>query len=159
MGNNLTSFLSGLFGGVKGREDKDTLSLHREAAINSHSSPFSNDEKATDFMYALAKEACELRHGEPVSELGEALYSAVADLLFEDGFFIRIPDENWIANLTLEEGVNIRKIFQRNKRFVAQHQYLLPPWRKKVLGMYSIILDSFPLSAFEERRFSGPELR
>ena len=129
---------------MKGREDRDTLRLYEEARGSQAASPFFDEIKAQSFIYNLVVEACELRHSSPTSELVKAVYGLIYDMLFEEGYRLRLPEEDSLRHFTIEQGVAFREHIARNGYFIANHKWLLPEWRQNVLLMVAGILDYFP---------------
>lgn len=146
MSNNFTNWL---FGDSRSREQRDTLALYREAEQHQSHSPLYNADATARYIYDLVNEICEAEHSLPNSALGNTLFDAIADLLYADGFRIDLPKERELSSLNLEEQVALRDLLVRNRRFLRDHERLLPPWRRKVIVLFSGLLNYFPLSAFE----------
>lgn len=146
----MSNWKNWLSGGAVSREREDTLTLYREVKRNLSDSPFYDDDTSGSFIFNLVIEICEVRNSLPTIPLGESLYEAIGDLLFADGFLIKLPEERVLERLVLEEGVAFRELLIRNRRFLADHERLLPIWRRKVLILFSGLLGSFPLSAFKD---------
>ena len=139
-----------MFGGTKHREDRDTLRRYEEAEANQRASPLFDDEKASSFTYNLVQEACELRHPSPTTEFFTTVYAVVYDMLFEEGYRLRLPERASISHFTIEQAVAFREHIARNTYFIANHKWLLPEWRENAVLMLAGILDYFPLSAFPD---------
>lgn len=135
-------------GGALSRERGDTLALYREVKRNLPNSPFYNTYH--DFLIDLILDISEQRESLPTIAFGAALYETIRDLLFVEGFLIELPDEDVLKNITAEEGIAFRELLLRNRRFLVDHERLLPIWRRKILILFSGLIESFPLSAFKD---------
>ncbi len=147
----MSNWKNWLVGGTESREREDTLALYREAEENLPRSPFYDSDASATYIYDLVIEICEERHSSPTTALGEALFEAIGDLLFADGFRIELPEVSALESINLETQVAFRELLVRNRRFLADHKRLLPIWRRKVIILFSGLLGHFPLSAFKDR--------
>ncbi len=137
-------------GSARNRELEDTRALFEEAKAALADSPFAIDEAVNEFIIDLIFEACERRGITPSTPLGEALFSAIRDLLYLDGIAVRVLREPNLAAVTLEEGVELRALLNRTVRFQADMERLLPIWREKLVWVFSGMLEYFPMSAFTD---------
>lgn len=150
--SNLRNWLSG---GTVSRERDDTLRLHRELTQLCHGQNFHDRIVFGPFLVDLVYDICEKLHTSPSMALGEALYDALVQLLYDDGFLINLPEESALANLSIEEGIAIREAFRRSIRVHTSHERLLAEWRTKLTNLFTGILQSFPVSAFIDPEIGG----
>ncbi|OIR03580.1 AAA-like domain protein [mine drainage metagenome] len=144
----MSNWRNWLSGGTEGREREDTLVLYRELQLLRERAFLADDEARWTFLVDLIIEICRKLDMSPSDRLGSALYDALLQLLYDDGFLINLPDEAALANCTLEEGVSLREMFRRSIRVHKDGERLLAEWRTKLSYLFPGILRSFPTSAF-----------
>jgi hypothetical protein len=137
-------------GPARNRELEDTLDLYARATRARADSPLGNDEEIGSFLIDLIFEICERRGVTPSVPLGEALWSAIRQLLYLEGFIVELPEKSSLEHLTIEEGVELRTMLNQHLRFLADHERLLPIWWEKLVWLFSGTLEYFPLSAFTD---------
>lgn len=137
-----------LSGGTANRERRDTLALYNEVAELQSSSPLSNDHARGQFLVEMVFTICGKLDVSPSENLGSALYDALLELLYEDGFLISLPDVQVIDQCTMEEGISLREAFRRSIRVHKDHERLLIEWIRKLTNLFTGILRAFPTSAF-----------
>jgi len=149
--SNLWNGVLGLFGGTgRERELQDTVNLCTQVSQAHSNSPFADEKRLGNFLIDLIHEICERRGVTPSIALGEMLYRTIKSLLYFDGLLVELPEKSVLAKLTLEEGVLVRAILNRQLRFLADQDRLLTIWRDKLVYAFSGMLEYFPLSAFTD---------
>jgi len=151
----MSNWKNWLSGGTENREREDTLRLCREMRPLCEGTAFHGSNVFGPFLIDLIHAICAKVDMSPSIELGGALYDALVQLLYDDGFLINLPEESALANLSIEEGVAIREIFRRSIRVHKDHERLLAEWREKLSWLFSGILRSFPASAFIDPEDDG----
>ncbi|HUW38484.1 MAG TPA: type IV secretion system DNA-binding domain-containing protein [Rhodocyclaceae bacterium] len=144
----MSNWRNWLSGGTEGREREDTLVLYRELQPLRERAFLADEEARGTFLVDFIIEICCKLDMSPSDRLGSALYDALLQLLYDDGFLINLPDEAALANCTLEEGVLLREMFRRSIRVHKDSERLLAEWRRKLSYLFPGILRSFPASAF-----------
>ncbi len=144
----MSNWKNWLLGGTEGRERDETLGLLRELQSLCNDVDFHDDKIYGPFLVDFINDICAKLGTTPSTQLGEALYEALRQLLYDDGFLINLPEESALDNLSIEEGVAIREIFRRSIRAHKSHERLLTEWREKLSWLFPGILRSFPVSAF-----------
>ena len=151
MSSNSSNWFQDLFlGSVRDRELRETTELYTRVKNARDASPLVNDDQIGDFMLDLIHDICEKRGVTPSEPLGEALWSAIRQLLYLEGFIVELPERSSLEHLTVEEGSQFRTTLNRQLRFLADQKRLLPIWREKLVWLFSGMLESFPLSAFTD---------
>lgn len=135
---------------ARNRELADTLDLYAKVEHVRDDSPLGNDEEIGSFLIDFIAEICEKRGVTPSVPLGEALWEALRQLLYLEGFIVELPEQSSLEHLTIEEGVELRTRLNQHLRFLADHERLLPIWREKLVWLFSGTLQYFPLSAFTD---------
>jgi hypothetical protein len=135
-------------GGTESREREDTLLLYRELKPLRDKAVLIDEEVCRDFLVDLITEICRKLDMSPSRRLGNALYDALLQLLYDDGFLINLPEESALASITIEEGVALREAFRHSIRVHKDNKRLLAEWREKLSWLFSGMLRSFPTSAF-----------
>lgn len=144
----MSNWRNWLSGGTESRERQDTLTLYRELQPLRERAFLADEDARWKFLVDLIIEICRKLDMSPSDRLGSALYDALLQLLYDDGFLINLPDEAALANCTLEEGVSLRELFRRSIRVHKDGERLLAEWRTKLSYLFPGILRSFPASAF-----------
>jgi hypothetical protein len=137
-------------GSAHSREQGDTFALYDQVEAAQARSPFSDEERISDFIIELIFEVCERRGVTPSTPLGNALYETIKGLLYFDGLLIELPERSAISKLTIEEGVHLRAAWKRHLHFLDDHKRLTTIWREKLVWIFSGMLEYFPLSAFTD---------
>jgi len=137
-------------GSAHSREHGDTFGLYDRVESSQARSPFSDDEKISDFIIELIFEICERRGVTPSIPLGNALYKTIKGLLYFDGLLVELPERSAISKLTIEEGVHLRATWKRHLHFLEDNKRLTTIWRDKLSWLFSGMLEYFPLSAFTD---------
>jgi hypothetical protein len=149
--SNSSNWFQDLFlGSVRDRELRQTTELYERVKSARDASPFGNDDQIGDFMLDLIHDICEKRGVTPSDPLGEALWSAIRQLLYLEGFIVELPERSALEHLTVEEGSHFRTTLNRQLRFLADQKRLLPIWREKLVWLFSGMLEYFPMSAFTD---------
>ena len=144
----MSNWKNWLSGGTENREREDTLRLVRELRPLCDGVDFHDQAVFGPFLVELIHDICDKLDTTPSMPLGEALYDALVQLLYDDGFLINLPEESALANLSIEEGIAVREALRRSIRVHQDHERLLAEWRRKLTNLFSGILRSFPVSAF-----------
>ena len=144
----MSNWKNWLLGGTESREREDTLRLYRELKPLCDESVLINREVRGDFLLGLINEICHKLDMSPSRRLGSALYDALFQLLYDDGFLVNLPDESALANITIEEGVLVREQMRHSIRVHKDYERLIAEWREKLSWLFSGMLRSFPTSAF-----------
>ncbi|HUX65752.1 MAG TPA: hypothetical protein VMV42_01260, partial [archaeon] len=131
-------------------ELKEMVELCARVTSARSNSPFADEKRLSNFLIDLIHEICEKRGVTPSIPLGEMLYRTIKNLLYFDGLLVELPEESVLAKLTLEEGVLVRAMLNRQLRFLADQDRLLTIWRDKLVYAFSGMLEYFPLSAFTD---------
>ena len=155
MSSNSANWFRDLFGSVRDRELRQTGELCRRVNEQRGASPFRNDDQLADFIVDLIHDICEKRGVTPSNHLGEALWSAITRLLSLEGFIVELPETASLEHLTVEESSRLRSALNRQLRFLADHERLLPMWRDKLVWVFFTMLEYFPMSAFTDIDESG----
>jgi hypothetical protein len=142
----------------KAREARDTRALFRQVKALEARSPFVTDESIRQFVVDLIVDICDDRGVTPSGALGNALFSTIADFLITEGFVYRWDEDRPREGLTIEQGVQLRALLAKKKRFLEHHKLLLPLYRRKLQILLSGILGHFPLSAFADIDADGNAL-
>ncbi len=137
-------------GSAHSREQGDAFALYDRVENAQASSPFSDEDKISDFIIELIFEVCERRGVTPSDPLGNALYETIRGLLYFDGLLVEHPNRSAISKLTIEEGVHLRATWNRHLHFIDDHERLTVIWRDKLVWLFSGMLEYFPLSAFTD---------
>lgn len=132
------------------RELAATLDLYERVERVRNDSPLADDDEIGSFLIDLIADICEKHGVTPSVPLGEALWEALWQLLYLEGFVVELPEKSSLAHLTIEEGVELRTRLNQHLRFLADHERLLPIWREKLVWLFSGTLEYFPLSAFTD---------
>ena len=151
MSSNGWNWFQDLFlGSGQERELKEMVELCARVTSARSNSPFADEKRLSNFLIDLIHEICEKRGVTPSIPLGEMLYRTIKSLLYFDGLLVELPDESVLAKLTIEEGVLVRAMLNRQLRFLADQDRLLTIWRDKLVYAFSGMLEYFPLSAFTD---------
>ena len=142
-------------GTARDRELRETAELYARVKNARDASPFGNDDQVGSFMLDLIHDICEKRGVTPSEPLGEALWSAIRQLLYLEGFVVGLPKKSSLEHLTVDEGSQFRTTLNRQLRFLADEERLLPIWREKLVWLFSGMLDYFPMSAFTDINQKG----
>jgi hypothetical protein len=145
-----SNLLSWLTRSPKNREIRATYDLISQARATADRSPFNTDERVGGFLFDLIHDICEQRNVIPTNHLGEALWECIENLLYLEGFIVHLPDKLSVEQLTVEEGVELRKLLKQYLRFLEDHERLLSIWREKIVLVFSGMLEYLPLSAFTD---------
>ena len=132
------------------RELRDTLDLYAKARDAKWDGPFASEKALDSFIVDLIFEVCERRGVTPAVPLGRALYWAIRELLYLEGFALSLPEESAVSRLTVEESVLARATWSRHLRFLGDQARLLAIWREKLAWVFTGILGYLPLSAFTD---------
>ncbi|OHC69532.1 MAG: hypothetical protein A3H93_15495 [Rhodocyclales bacterium RIFCSPLOWO2_02_FULL_63_24] len=144
----MSNWKNWLRGGTENREHEDTLRLVRELRPLCNGVDFHDRAVFGPFLVELIHDICGVLDTTPSMPLGEALYDALVQLLYDDGFLINLPEESALVHLSIEEGIAAREALRRSMRVHTSHERLLAEWRAKLTNLFSGILQSFPVSAF-----------
>lgn len=151
----MSNWKNWLAGGSESRERDDTFRLYRELKRLYHAEDFHEPNVFGPFLIDLIHDICGELDLSPSMPLGGALYDALVQLLYDDGFLINLPEESALANLSIEEGIAVREAFRRSIRVHGDHERLLTEWRTKLVNLFAGILRSFPVSAFLDLEDNG----
>jgi hypothetical protein len=143
---------------VKGREVRDTRALYNEVQVALQSSPFKEGEVAQHFIHLMVVEICAAHGQVPSRPLGNALWNAIAGFLVTEGMAIELQSDDVLERLTMEEGAQLRAILRRSLEFLRDHDRLLPLWRRKLVSLFTGMLEYFPPSAFTDVDEDGNSL-
>lgn len=144
----MSNWKNWLIGGTESREREDTLRLYRELKPLCDDPVLNEEELRGDFLLGLINEICRKLDMSPSMRLGSALYDALLQLLYDDGFLINLSEESVLTNITIEEGVLVREQMRRSIRVHKNYDRLIAEWREKYSWLFSGMLRSFPTSAF-----------
>jgi hypothetical protein len=151
-----SNWLSWLKPSPKEAEEAEMLAMLQQLRQSSQwASLFHNEDQISAFIIDVIADAC-AQHGTlPGIPLGGALYGAIRELMQDDAITEELPNESDIRNLSIEEGVRIRALFKRRKRFLESPDRLLTLWRAKLVWLLQNALEYFPESAFIDIHENG----
>lgn len=144
----MSNWKNWLAGGTQSREREDTLRLYRELKPLCDVGVLTNREAGGELLLGLIEEVCHKHNMSPSMRLGSALYDALLQLLYDDGFLIDLPEEAALPKFTLEEGVVLRQAMRHSIRVHQDYARLIAEWREKLSWLFSGLLQYFPASAF-----------
>jgi hypothetical protein len=154
--SNSSNWFQDLFlGSVRDRELRETGELYTRVKRAHDASPLGNNDQIGEFLLDLIHDICEKRGVTPSDPLADALWSAIQQLLYLEGFIVALPEKSSLEHLTIAEGTELRTTLSRQLRFLADQKRLLPIWREKLVWLFSGMLESFPLSAFTDINSTG----
>ena len=132
----MSNWKNWLAGGTQSREREDTLRLYRELKPLCAIAVLTDTEVRGNLLLALIDDICFDLDMSPSMRLGNALYDALLQLLYDDGFLIDLPNEATLAHMTLEEGVNLREAMRHSIRIHKDYERLIAAWQKKLLWAF-----------------------
>lgn len=151
MSSNSWNWFQDLFqGSVHDRELRETAALLARVTTARDASSLGNDDQIGHFLIDCIADICEQRGVTPSDALADALWSAIRGLLTLEGFIVELPEESFLAHLTLAEGAELRTSLNRHLRFLTDQKRLLHLWREHIVSLFATLLEYFPASAFTD---------
>lgn len=144
----MSNWKNWLVGGTQSREREDTLRLYRELKPLCAAAVLRDSEVQADLIMDLIDEICHKLDMSASIPMGNALYDALLQLLYDDGFLVDLADEAALDHITLEEGVALRQAMHHSIRVHKDYKRLIAEWREKLSWLFSGLLRYFPTSAF-----------
>lgn len=148
--------------GSRGDEIRVTKKLFERTHALRARAPFRDSQHVHDFateVVSLVCEDLEVMLSEPVILL---LHDTIVNLLSEDHFIVNYLAPIEMANLGHEigklgvrEGSRVREGLKRHVRLVENQSVLIPLVRKRLLMLFSGLLQRMPLSAFADLEDDG----
>jgi hypothetical protein len=155
-------FLSRLLdaaGGIRGSKHPDelreTIALRAEVAELWAASPLAGADP-DEWVKDLLIEALDSVEVCPASPILFAMDGVVRSLMFEDGL-TGVPDPDFSQELTLEEGMTLRRYLYAQRRFLRNYDRYMEVWRRKLVIILAGVMSHFPPEVFWDDEEEGDQ--